>query len=126
MLLLDTCTLLWFLHNSPQLPDAVAKKIEENRDVHLSVASLWEIAIKKTLHKISIPETIRDLEQKRIEKRIRILHIRTNYMERIQTLPYIHGDLFDRMIIATAIEENLLLLTDDDRIKQYKEVKQFW
>lgn len=48
-MLLDTCVLLWFLYNDPVLPDKLAEKIEKSRDVYLSIASLWEIAIKKTI-----------------------------------------------------------------------------
>ncbi len=49
MILLDTCTLLWFLHDDPMLPERVAKKIEESENAYLSIASLWEVAIKKPL-----------------------------------------------------------------------------
>lgn len=63
-MLLDTCVLLWFLYNDPALPDKLAEKIEKSRDVYLSIASLWEIAIKKTIHKLDIPETVQDLEAK--------------------------------------------------------------
>ena len=48
------------------------------------------------------------------------------YFDTIQTMPYIHGDPFDRLIMATAIENDLILLTDDDNIRKYKEIKLDW
>ncbi len=80
-MLLDTCVLLWFLYNDPALPDKLAEKIEKSRDVYLSIASLWEIAIKKTIHKLDIPETVQDLEAKCREKHIFILPIKIEYLK---------------------------------------------
>ena len=126
MFLLDTCALLWFLHDDPSLPERVAKKIEESENVYLSIASLWEVAIKKAIKKLDIPEMVKELEEKYGEKQIDILPIKTDYLERIQNLPMIHGDPFDRLIMATAIEEKLTLLTEDRKIKLYEDVTQYW
>lgn len=126
MILLDTCALLWFLHDDPMLPERVAERIEESEKVYLSIASLWEVAIKKTIKKLDIPETVKELEKKCEEKQIFILPIKTAYLERIQNLPMIHADPFDRLIMATAIEENLTLFTDDGKIKLYECVMQEW
>ena len=49
MIILDTCVLLWFLHDDPMLPERVAKRIEESEKAYLSIASLWEVAIKETI-----------------------------------------------------------------------------
>lgn len=126
MILLDTCALLWFLHDDPMLPERVAKRIEESEKVYLSIASLWEVAIKKTIKKLDIPETVKELEKKCKEKQIFILPIKTDYLEKIQNLPMIHGDPFDRLIMATAIEEDLTLLTNDEKIRLYETVMQDW
>ena len=75
---------------------------------------------------MDIPETVKELEEKCGEKQIDILPIKTDYLERIQNLPMIHGDPFDRLIMATAIEENLTLLTEDGKIKLYEDVTQYW
>lgn len=68
---------------------------------------------------------MKGLEAKCCENHITILPIKTEYLEKIQYLPKIHNDPFDRLIMATAIEENLILLTNDGKIKKYKEVKQW-
>lgn len=126
MMLLDTCAFLWFLYDDQNLPERIAERIERSEFVYLSIASLWEIAIKKSIKKLEIPDTVMELERRCIEKNISILPIKTHYLERIQILPMIHNDPFDRLIMATAIEEDLTLLTDDGKIKMYREVKHFW
>ena len=55
-----------------------------------------------------------------------IWKIDAQYFDTIQIMPYIHGDPFDRLIMATAIDNGLILLTDDDNIRKYTEVKQEW
>lgn len=125
-MLLDTCAFLWFLYDDQNLPERIAERIERSEFVYLSIASLWEIAIKKSIKKLEIPDTVMELERRCIEKNISILPIKTHYLERIQILPMIHNDPFDRLIMATAIEEDLILLTDDGKIKMYHEVKHFW
>ena len=70
MILLDTCALLWFLHDDPMLPERVAERIEKSEKAYLSIASLWEVAIKKTIKKLDIPETVKELEKKCEEKQI--------------------------------------------------------
>lgn len=57
---------------------------------------------------------------------IHLLSIEPRYFDIIQELPYIHGDPFDRLIIATAKDNNLTILTDDSYIKKYLNVKHTW
>ena len=60
------------------------------------------------------------------DSNITVLPIENTYFETIQKLPYIHGDPFDRLIIATALENNLIILTNDKEIKKYKEITTLW
>lgn len=55
-----------------------------------------------------------------------LIPIKLDYFDTIQELPYHHGDPFDRLIMATAIEEGLILLTNDEQIRLYQEVRQLW
>lgn len=89
MILLDTCALLWFLHDDPMLPERVAERIEESEKVYLSIASLWEVAIKKTIKKLDIPETVKELEKKCEEKQIMMIGIRN----RKSLISFLQGDL---------------------------------
>lgn len=80
---------------------------------------------KKSIHKLSLSKSINELEEICNGLRITILPIKATYLERLQTLPMIHNDPFDRLIIATALEEKLQLITHDTKIRQY-DVKLFW
>lgn len=119
MLLLDTCTFLYYLDGSKKLSEKAINAIESDTPLYLSQTTLWEIAIKKTIKKLNITESIFDLERICEEAGIEIIPIKNSYFETIQRLPYIHGDPFDRMIIATAIDEGLQLITDDRMIQRY-------
>lgn len=68
----------------------------------LSIASLWEIAIKKTINKLDIEESVTDIEKICDDYGISILPIKKKYLERVQILPVIHSDPFDRLIIYCA------------------------
>ena len=117
--LLDTHTLLWFFHNDPKLPESTKDIICSNVDVSVSMASFWEIAIKKSIGKLDISESVSDLEQGCIRNHIYILPIKISYLEQLRLLPFIHRDPFDRLLISTAVEENLTLVTCDEKIQKY-------
>lgn len=120
MYLLDTCTLLWFLDDNGQLSRKARDIIGKSEDLYFSIASLWEIAIKKTIHKLDIEESVTDIERICDDYGIAILPIKTKYLERLQVLPMYHSDPFDRLIIATAIEEKMQLITHDSKIQKYE------
>lgn len=125
MYLLDTCAFLWFLDDNPRLSAKARDVIGKNKNLYLSIASLWEIAIKKAIKKLDIEESITELENTCYHYGIIILPIRTRYLERIQQLPMIHSDPFDRLIMSTALEENLQLITHDEKIRKYN-IELFW
>lgn len=125
MYLIDTCAFLWFLDDNPNLSMRARDAIGRSRDLYLSIATLWEIAIKKTIHKLNLAESVTDLEEICNDYGITILPVKTRYLEMIQKLPLIHGDPFDRLIMATALEEKLLLITCDSNIRKY-DIELFW
>lgn len=106
-------------HNDAKLPESTKDIICSNVEVSVSIATLWEIAIKKSLGKLDIPESVSELEQGCIQNDIGILPIKTIYLEQIGILPFIHRDPFDRLIMATAVEEGLTLITCDEKIQKY-------
>jgi len=126
MYLLDTCAFLYYLSDNEKLSSTARSIIETKEDVYLSQTTLWEIAIKKTIKKLDLAETTYDLERICSEGGISIIPIKNKYFETIQKLPYIHGDPFDRLIMATAMDEGLSLLTDDEKIPLYPEIKVVW
>ena len=125
MYLMDTCALLWFLDDNGQLSEKAKDIIGKSDDLYFSIASLWEIAIKKTIRKLDIEESVTDIERICDDYGICILPIKTKYLERVQILPMIHADPFDRLIMATALEEGMKLITHDSKIQQY-DVELVW
>ncbi len=126
MYLIDTCSFIGYIETSERLPQNIRELIDNSSNIFLSQATLWEIAIKQTIKKLDLEMTISEIEKKCKENLITILPLRTAYFEKIQTLPLIHRDPFDRIIIATAIEEGLTLITNDSEIVKYKDVKTIW
>ncbi len=80
---------------------------------------------KKTIGKLDIEESVTKIADICNDYRIIILPVKVRYLERIQQLPMIHGDLFDRLIMSTALEEGLLLITHDSNIRKYN-IDLFW
>ena len=113
--LLDTSTLLWFLRDDGELSDRAATLIEDDlTDAVVSVASIWEIAIKAALGKLPRPAGMATtLEKELLDAGFTILPIRFGHAVRAGFLPMIHKDPFDRLLIAQCLEENLVALTDD-------------
>ena len=125
MYLLDTHTLLWFLRDSPQLSKKALEIITTENKVYVSIASLWEIAIKKSIGKLEFKHSIEKIAELCHEKDILILQIQPKYFDKIIKLPNIHNDPFDRLIISQAIIENLVIITKDTIIPKYS-VKTIW
>lgn len=125
MYLLDTHTLLWFLRDSPQLSKKALEIITTENKVYVSIASLWEIAIKKSTGKLEFEHSIEKIAELCHEKDILILQIQPKYFDKVIKLPNIHNDPFDRLIIAQAVIENLVIITKDTIIPKYS-VKTIW
>ena len=104
MYILDTCAFIWAVQNSPNLSPKVLAILDGDDDVFVSQASFWEIAIKQTTGKLNLDKDIFALEDLCKTEEIQILPLDLAYFERIKTLPLIHRDPFDRIIIASAIE----------------------
>lgn len=118
--LLDTHTFLWFLLNNDSLSKTVRDIIEDSPILYLSIVSLWEIAIKTSIHKLNLKNrTLADLLNACKEKNIQILPITPKHIEEVSTLPFIHRDPFDRMLVAQAKVERMTLITHDQYIPQY-------
>jgi PIN domain nuclease of toxin-antitoxin system len=116
-LLVDTHVLLWWLGDSPELPAVARELLIDNANiVHVSVASIWEISIKKSTGKLKIPDAYQDTiaSQGFVELPMTWTHARA-----AGELPPIHRDPFDRMLIAQAIVERLSLLTVDTDVRKY-------
>ena len=119
MLLLDTHALLWFLGDDPKLSAAAKAAMESERDVYISIGSFWEIAIKESLGKLQLPVTISELIENSIRIGFTVLPIKADHLALLKTLPRIHGDPFDRLLICQAMSEKAALITMDENIGKY-------
>ena len=95
MYLIDTCAFIWYLEGSSSLSERARAILDTEEDVYLSLTSLWEIAIKKTIKKLELNKTTAELQTLCESGEICILPIDAKYFDTIQHLPLIHGDPFD-------------------------------
>jgi PIN domain nuclease of toxin-antitoxin system len=117
MVLLDTNVLLWFLAGDERLSARVRESIENDPGNYLvSTVSFWEIAIKRQIGKLT---TDLDMPQTVEEAGFIILDIVTAHIYEYESLPLIHRDPFDRMLVAQSKSERLQLLTGDLKLKEY-------
>lgn len=126
MYLLDTNALLYFLYDSEKLSKKASEIIYRNDEkISVSIASMWEIAIKSSIGKLEIKSSISRIAETCEKEQLEILSIKPFHLDEIRQLPPIHGDPFDRLIISQAITENLVIITKDGTIPQYN-VKVLW
>jgi PIN domain nuclease of toxin-antitoxin system len=116
--LLDTHALLWWLADDPALGEKARGQIAEPDNVILvSAASLWEIAVKQGLGKIKAD--IAEIEMAIAAQGMLRLGIDADHLIELVSLPPIHCDPFDRMLVAQARAENVPLMTSDGHIADY-------
>lgn len=114
-LLLDTCTLLWFLRDDAELSERAASAIEDpTSEVFVSVVSIWEIAIKAGLGKIRAPDHFENgLEQELERNGFTLLDVKYPHASGVFALPRVHGDPFGRLLISQCHAEKLVPVTSD-------------
>jgi PIN domain nuclease of toxin-antitoxin system len=121
-LLLDTHLLLWAAGEPAKLPKAARAQIEDEANVLLySAASLWEIAIKRGLGRMDFQVDVRRLRRGLADNGYIELPILSLHAITVDTLPALHKDLFDRILIAQAKTEGVALLTVDRSLAPYGE-----
>lgn len=112
--LIDTHILLWFINNDPKLSQKTKALLQSDVDVSVSVASLWEIAIKVSIGKLTLPDSIEKLFPQQLTlNQIDLLPIRVDHLKTVSTLPFHHRDPFDRLIVAQALVEKIGLVSVD-------------
>jgi PIN domain nuclease of toxin-antitoxin system len=119
--LLDISSFLWFVAGSDRLSREAREIMEDfDNELVISVASLWEIAIKVSIGKL---ELLRQFDlfipEKLEENEIEILHVTFCHLSEMIKLPFHHRDPFDRLIIAQSVSENLPLIASDRIFREY-------
>ena len=118
--LLDTHTAIWYFEGNIKLTPNMRDLIESpSVEKCVSVASAWEIAIKISLGKLQFKGGSVRFFAKIAAHGFSILPIGENNLNIVETLPFHHNDPFDRMIIATAIAEDMAVITSDDIFRKY-------
>ncbi len=121
-LLLDTQVALWALTDDPRLsPQARGAVLDAHSEVFVSVATLWEIAIKYQLRRGDMPISGSRARELFRSAGFAELPILGEHALAVETLPSIHGDPFDRILVAQAFTEPLRLLTHDRTVARYSD-----
>ena len=119
--LLDAHTLLWFVAGAPDLPLSLRHLIEDPTNQRLvSIATLWEVAIKVNLGKLTMAVTFEQLAPKYLfENDMTILPVTIPHLQKVVQLPFHHRDPFDRLLIAQSIVEDVTILSRDKLFDEY-------
>ena len=115
--LLDTHTILWFLNGEKLSADT--KALIMDGENHVSIVSLWEVAIKMNIGKYRFDGGFSAFSELVYQNGFEVLHIRDEYLQQLFELPLIHREPFDRLIVATASCEDLTIITADENIQKY-------
>ena len=116
-LLLDTHALLWELARPGELaPEARRRLQDPGNTVFVSVASAWEMEIKRALGKLDAPS---DLSEQMQRQRFAELPVHLRHIQALKGLPSLHRDPFDRLLVAQALADELVVVTRDARIRAY-------
>lgn len=126
-LLLDTQAFLWAISAPERLRRSVRRALEdEANEVFVSAASAWEIAIKVRLERLRLPDDPqRFVPEQMAENALQPLPVQIRHALRVFDLPDVHRDPFDRLLVAQAVVEDLVLVTGDPQLRRYP-VRVLW
>lgn len=132
-ILLDNHTFLWFINDSPELSQTIRDRLANPEvEARLSLASIWEMAIKISLGKLRLncdtesqPPLERFLPQQMQINAIGMLNIAFRHVAKVATLPWHHRDPFDRLLVAQSLVEGLPLASVDKAFDAY-DVERIW
>lgn len=118
--LLDTHALIWFLEGDERL-SSKAKSIvcNDDADIYVSIVSLWEMAIKISLGKLELSQSLEQIIAKLPQQSITVLSVQPPHVVTLLSLPFEHRDPFDRLLIAQALRENMILMSNEVLFLRY-------
>lgn len=125
-LLLDTHIFISLINEDNGLEVSVINSIEDTKnDKFISIASLWKIIIKLNIGKLIVTRDLDEMYAVIDQFNLSVLNIQKHHFDKYLALPLIHRDPFDRLIISQALADKLILITDDQYIKNYPNLKLF-
>jgi PIN domain nuclease of toxin-antitoxin system len=125
--LLDTHAFLWWVSDEKPLPRKAAKLIsDEGNIIFVSHATVWEMAIKTAIGKLTLPEAAGTFVQKQCKlNRFQLLPISLDAISMIETLPLHHNDPFDRLLVAQCLDMKIPIISADAILTKYR-VTRIW
>jgi PIN domain nuclease of toxin-antitoxin system len=120
-ILLDTHIFIWAIMGDPRLTQAQRELYTDKRnELFLSVVSVWEIVLKAGLGKLRMPVPAVSFVARQLKQnRISLLAIHLSHLAALETLPPLHRDPFDRLLVAQAKAEGMTILSVDSKLPQY-------
>jgi len=120
-ILIDTHVALWLFNDYRNLSQIASDYLyDEENELYISIASAWEVAIKHSLGKLpTFDGGVNRFLYAIHDNPIQIVGVNSEHVKKVEALPYIHRDPFDRIIIATALYEGMVILTADENIQKY-------
>jgi PIN domain nuclease of toxin-antitoxin system len=127
-ILLDTHTFLWWSLQPEKLPPVVLKALQDpDNRVFFSTVSSWEAQIKIGLGKLILEESLRKIvERELVQNNWEVLPVTLHHTWKLEQLPPLHKDPFDRLLVAQALAENLVIATRDPLIRAYPDITILW
>jgi PIN domain nuclease of toxin-antitoxin system len=125
-LLLDTHAFIWWDREPGKLSERVYASCQDERNtLCLSAASIWEMQIKLGIGKLHFGRSLEQVVEDQVANGLEILPIKLSHLWMLAELPRIHGDPFDRLLVAQSIAEDIPLVSADRVFSEYP-VKLFW
>lgn len=119
-LLVDTHAFLWFVAGDARLSRTARRAMEHDEaEISLSAATVWEMAIKANLGRLTLPAPASDYVADKARAGVRMLPVDWSHAAAVERLPFHHRDPFDRMLIAQAQAERLAIVTGDRMFRRY-------
>lgn len=120
--LIDTQILIWYLNGDSQLSEYFKNEIQnQDNEIFVSMVSFWEIALKKNTGKLNMPYSTVQLMKFCDVYQFQVLPIEEFSLDKLEQIPFIHKDPFDRLLIATCLSKSLILISSDGCMKGYAE-----
>lgn len=125
--LLDTHVLLWLIEGDERLPQAIRQLLNDKTTQKcISTASFWELTIKVALNKLQVASPPAEMYAQIQNSDAILLGIQPRHLARLQILPHHHRDPFDRLLIATALAEELTIVSADSHFQDYDGLNLLW
>ena len=119
-LLFDTHAFLWFVAGDERLSRRSRRALEDDAaELHLSAASVWEIAIKSSLGRLTLDAPLDVYMAEKAANGFRMLAVEWSHAAAVERLPAHHRDPFDRLLVAQALTESLTIVTRDPVFRSY-------